>query len=71
MVEILVSLARGFWRKLLILLAVDAAIGILRSFWEKAAMTGAVGFFLVQLPYSLILAAIWSAVDGKRSQSSE
>ena len=64
--ELLLSLTRGFGRKLLILLFVDAAIGTIRSLWEKGGVTAAIGFFVIQIPYSLILAAIWSAVDRKR-----
>jgi hypothetical protein len=63
--ELFVSLTRGFGRKLLILLLVDVAIGTIRSLWEIGGVTAAIGFVVIQLPYSLILAAIWNAVDRK------
>lgn len=68
MIEILVSLTRGFGSKLLIFLVVDGAIATIRGLLGKGGMTAAVGFFVVQLPYSLVLAAVWSAVDRKRNK---
>ena len=67
MAEFLISLTRGFGGKLLILLVIDTAIATMRGLWAKGGMAAAVGFFVVQIPYSLIIAAIWNGVDRKRN----
>jgi hypothetical protein len=55
---------KGFARKLMLFVLVDVVIAIVEVEWEKrAALTDVVILSLFRLPYSLILAALWNALD--------
>ncbi len=60
------SATRSFGGKLLIFLLIDAAIAAVRSLIRSGGISTFVGAFLVQFPYSVILAVIWNAAERKR-----
>ncbi len=53
----------GFGRKLLLFLMVDAVTSSTQGMWEKRTFAGIVGLFALRSLYSVILAALWNAID--------
>jgi hypothetical protein len=53
----------GFGRKLLLFLMVDAVTASMQGIWENQSLAGIVGLFAFRSLYSVILAALWNAID--------
>ena len=63
------SLTRSFGGKLILFLVIDVAIAAIRNLMHNGGTSAFVGAFLLQIPYSVILAVIWSVADRKRIAS--
>jgi hypothetical protein len=55
--------AAGFGRKLLLFVIVDVVMAGIQVSWEKRAPAAIILLVILRLPYSVILAALWNAID--------
>jgi hypothetical protein len=53
----------GFGRKLLLFVFVDVIMAGVQISWEKRAPTEIILLVILRLPYSVILALLWNAID--------
>jgi hypothetical protein len=58
----------GFGRKLLLFLLVDAVLAVATAIWRNSLLAGAARFLQGSLT-SIILAALWNAIERKTMRS--